>query len=94
MNVLVRPDGTEEPLPPMFSTTVQAGDVYVHRIAGGGGFGDPLERDPVLVSQDVANGKVSHQAAEAHYGVVLDSDDAVDTQATERLRAERKGGAA
>ncbi len=45
-NVLVRPDGTEETLPSMFSTTIGAGDVYVHRTAGGGGWGDPRERDP------------------------------------------------
>ena len=30
----------------MFSTTIGEGDVYVHRTAGGGGWGDPLEREP------------------------------------------------
>ena len=45
-NVLFHPDGTEEVLPSMFSTTIGAGDVYVHRTAGGGGWGDPAERDP------------------------------------------------
>ena len=63
----------------MFSTTIQAGDVYAHRIAGGGGYGDPLERDPALVAHDVANGKVSSEAAAAQYGVVIGSDGAVDT---------------
>ena len=91
-NVLVRADGSEDPLPPMFSTTIQAGDVYVHRIAGGGGFGDPLERDPALVGQDVANGKVSVRAAGTQYGVVTDGEGIVDAEATERLRAERRGG--
>src|SRR5947207_8912718 len=43
-NVLVRPDGTRETLPGMFSTTIGAGDVVEHRTAGGGGWGDPAER--------------------------------------------------
>ena len=47
----------------MFSTTIGVGDVYAHRIAGGGGYGDPLERDPDPVALDVANGKVSSEAA-------------------------------
>ena len=40
-NLLQRPDGSEEVLPSMFSTTIGEGDVYVHRTAGGGGWGDP-----------------------------------------------------
>jgi N-methylhydantoinase B len=58
-NVLVRADGTEERLPSMFSTTIQAGDVFVHRTAGGGGWGDPVERDPQKRADDVADGKVT-----------------------------------
>ena len=91
-NVLLRPDGTTEELAPMFSTTIQAGDVYLHRIAGGGGFGDPLERDPTLVARDVANEKVSSEAAARDYGVVIAGDGRVDTEATERLRADKRGG--
>jgi N-methylhydantoinase B len=73
----------------MFSTTIGEGDVYVHRIAGGGGFGDPLERDPAAVRRDVANGKVSAAAAAADYGVVVDADGVVDENGTRSLRAER-----
>jgi N-methylhydantoinase B len=58
-NLLVRADGTEERLPSMFSTTIQPGDVYVHRTAGGGGWGDPAERDPQRIADDLADGKVS-----------------------------------
>ena len=43
----------------MFSTTIQPGDVYVHRTAGGGGWGDPAERDPQRIADDLADGKVS-----------------------------------
>jgi N-methylhydantoinase B len=67
-NMLQRPDGDEEALPSMFSTTIGEGDVYVHRTAGGGGWGDPHERDPAAIASDVADGKVSVEAAKAHYG--------------------------
>jgi N-methylhydantoinase B len=58
-NVLIHADGTEEVLPSMFSTTIQPGDVYVHRTAGGGGWGDPAERDPAQHAADLADGKVT-----------------------------------
>jgi N-methylhydantoinase B len=58
-NLLIHADGTEEVLPSMFSTTIQAGDVYVHRTAGGGGWGDPAERDPQKRADDLADGKVT-----------------------------------
>jgi N-methylhydantoinase B len=58
-NLLIHADGTEEVLPSMFSRTIQPGDVYVHRTAGGGGWGDPAERDPKRHANDVADGKVS-----------------------------------
>jgi N-methylhydantoinase B len=91
-NILVHPDGSAESLPAMFSTTVEPGDVYVHRTAGGGGFGNALERDPRLVAEDVADGKVSARAARQHYGVVVDADGVVDLAATEAMRAERTDG--
>jgi N-methylhydantoinase B len=52
----------------MFSITVQPGDVFHHRTAGGGGYGDPRERDPQAVAEDVRDGKVSAEAAREHYG--------------------------
>ncbi len=67
-NLLVHPDGSEETLPSMFSTTIAAGDLLVHRTAGGGGWGDPAERDPAAVRDDVLDGKVSASAALRDYG--------------------------
>jgi N-methylhydantoinase B len=67
-NVLLKPDGSEAVLPSMFSTTIGEGDVYVHRTAGGGGWGDPLRRDPARIAEDVADGKVTPQAARRDYG--------------------------
>ena len=90
-NRLLRPDGTEETLPAMFSTTIEAGDVYVHRMAGGGGFGDPFSREPDAVAQDVANEKVTPTAARDLYGVVIGADGRVDGAATTALRDERRG---
>jgi N-methylhydantoinase B/oxoprolinase/acetone carboxylase alpha subunit len=58
-NLLIHADGTEETLPSMFSMTIQPGDVYVHRTAGGGGWGDPAERDPQKHAEDLADGKVT-----------------------------------
>ena len=73
-NVLHHPDGSEEVLPPMFSIEIEAGDVYEHRTAGGGGWGDPFERDPADVADDVLNEKVSREAALVLYGVVVSDD--------------------
>jgi N-methylhydantoinase B len=88
-NTLLRPDGSEETLPAMFSTTIEAGEVYHHRTAGGGGWGDPLGRDPESVAYDVANEKVSAAAARERYGVVIGEDGLVDPEATRAVRDER-----
>jgi N-methylhydantoinase B len=57
---------------------------------GGGGWGDPCGRDPVLVQQDVARGFVSPQGALEDYGVVLAPDTLeIDKAATEALRQDR-----
>jgi N-methylhydantoinase B len=66
-NVL-QSNGSETVLPSMFSTTIGEGDLYVHRTAGGGGWGDPRERDPALVRDDVLDGKVTPEKAEELYG--------------------------
>jgi N-methylhydantoinase B len=90
--VLEHPDGTSESLPPMFSIEIADGDVYAHRTAGGGGWGDPLQRDPEAVARDVANEKVSAGAAHELYGVAVAADGAVDHDRTEALRAGRRNG--
>jgi N-methylhydantoinase A/oxoprolinase/acetone carboxylase beta subunit/N-methylhydantoinase B/oxoprolinase/acetone carboxylase alpha subunit len=81
-------------MPPMFSTTVAERTVYHHRMAGAGGWGDPLERDPMAVARDIRNENVSVGAARARYGVVLAEDGMPDEAATQslrlRLRSERE----
>jgi N-methylhydantoinase B len=57
--------------------------------AGGGGWGDPLERDPEKVRWDVMEGFVSLKAAREEYGVALDPNTLdIDLEETARLRAE------
>jgi len=66
-------------------------DVLLMESSGGGGFGDPLERDPARVAADVSEGYVTPEAAEAIYGVVL-RDGVPDTAATTSRRAGLRAG--
>lgn len=67
---------------------MKAGDLLFFNTWGGGGWGDPYQRDPERVRQDVARRLVSREGAR-RYGVVLADDGSVDAAATARLRAER-----
>jgi len=51
---------------------IQRGDVVSYRLAGAGGYGDPAERDPDAVRDDVADGYVSRAEAARTYGVDAD----------------------
>jgi N-methylhydantoinase B len=63
------------------------GDVVVMDAAGGGGFGDPFERDPELVESDVVEGYVSVERAKENYGVVIDPETTkVAPEETAKLR--------
>jgi N-methylhydantoinase B len=63
-------------------------DVLYMRMASGGGYGDPLEREPQRVLRDVEDGVVSRQEARDIYGVAIDGDEpALNLGATEKLRA-------
>lgn len=67
---------------------VTEGEVIMVQTAGGGGYGDPTERDMELVQADVSDGVVSLEAAAREYGVVLNSQDlTIDRNATADLRA-------
>ncbi|NND43455.1 MAG: hypothetical protein HKO04_15415 [Silicimonas sp.] len=59
------------------------------RTPGGGGYGDPFERDPRAVAEDVALERYTVAEARALYGVVL-TDGSVDPAATEALRSGRR----
>ena len=80
------------PLPGKVSAfPVERDDVFVMESSGGGGFGDPLERDPAAVAADVAEGYVTAEAAAAVYGVVM-SNGRVDPAATAARRDTLRAG--
>jgi N-methylhydantoinase B len=65
---------------------VRKGDLLILKLAGGGGYGDPIERDPEKVREDVIEDYVSREQAYEYYGVVLRNDLSIDLQQTESLR--------
>jgi N-methylhydantoinase B len=72
------------------------GDVISFQQSGAGGYGDPLDREPARVLEDVLDDHVSPEAARAQYGVVITGEGLglhVDEAATKRLRAERRAPA-
>jgi N-methylhydantoinase B len=68
-------------------TFCRPGDVVEFYSAGGGGYGDPLERDPQAVARDVMLGYISAQRAKEDYGVVIHPENfQVDLARTKKLR--------
>jgi len=79
-----------EPGDPSGLTFCKPGDVVAFYSAGGGGYGDPFERDPEMVRRDVIYGYVSVEQAREDYGVVIDPETfEIDYKATERMRSGR-----
>src|SRR6185437_3705317 len=66
---------------------VKAGEIINVRLQNGGGYGDPVGRDPEAVLRDVRTGAVSSDVAERIYGVIV-AGEALDAAATERRRDE------
>ena len=67
-------------------SVINSGDVWYHSWQGGGGYGDPLERNPETVAEDVARDAVSLSSAADIYGVVLSGSSEPDLAATHRRR--------
>lgn len=68
---ITRKDGTDEMIPSKVVTRLWPGDRLVIETAGAGGYGPPAERERAAVARDVADGKVSMEAAERIYGAGL-----------------------
>jgi len=85
------------PVMPMDPLRLVKGDVFAHVSAGGAGRGDPLERDPAAVLDDVIEERIDIAYARAVYGVVIDArtmavDAAVTAAARQSLAAKRANG--
>jgi N-methylhydantoinase B len=80
--------GTTELFDQIRQTHLGPDDVYYAVGMGGGGYGDPLEREPERVAADVRRGLVTARGARLLYGVVLTPSGSVDIEATEDLRRE------
>jgi len=92
-------EGGEAPLPPISEVVLKPGEFIVGNDSGGGGYGDPLDRDPERVQSDVLDQWVSIEQAKAIYGVCFKEQDGfseIDQAATkaqrEALRKRRAPG--
>ena len=84
----LRRDGEDIRVKPHRLVPVKTGDVLVKHSSGGGGVGNPAERDPDMVREDVENELVSITTAKEVYRVVINPDTLqVDEKATKALRA-------
>ncbi len=70
--------------------TLTRGDVFINLSSGGGGIGDPLQRDPEAVADDVNGGHISTWTAREVFGVVLEDGEVDATATTERREAQRE----
>lgn len=85
---LVRANGELVKLPSKFDDLkLEPGDMFVMRTGGGGGWGDPFERDPAIVVRDVRVGLLTIEQARDLYGVVIDGDTLeLDESSTTQVR--------
>jgi N-methylhydantoinase B len=88
VNELTTREGDYVSLPSKINRKLYQGDLVRHLQPGGGGFGDPLQRDPDRVARDVWNNKISANYAQKYHKVVVDPDTGrLDKAATVALRA-------
>ena len=91
-NILNPGTPEEQELPGKHLMTLKKGDLYRVIQAGAGGYGNPLDRDPQAVAEDVRQQKLTREYARWQYGVVLDVFREPDMAATEELRDRLRAG--
>jgi|AntRauMinimDraft_4_1070384.scaffolds.fasta_scaffold00988_4 N-methylhydantoinase B len=84
--VVLRPDTDQAERTGTFRDEFEPGEVVSNRTGGGGGYGDPFDRPPEAVREDVVDGYVTRDGAREMYGVVLTDDGSVDHEATAERR--------
>ncbi len=91
LNKFFYPDGDSVAEPPMVSKMVgislERGQRVRLESPGGGGYGDPSERDPAKVAEDVRLGYITAQAAADHYQCSVSDDGALDMEKTNKMRS-------
>ena len=88
--ILEKPDGSQTVMGnKVEDIRVEAGDILHFITWGGGGWGDPFDRDAQLVGKEIRQGLVSADGARA-YGVVADDNGLVDAAATDALRTQKR----
>jgi N-methylhydantoinase B len=80
--------GERREIPVVGRYDLQRGEKVVSITPGGGGYGDPLERDVLAVMDDIRESRISLEAAAGHYGVIF-AGGAIDEKATAKVREER-----
>jgi N-methylhydantoinase B len=83
--IVVSRGGEDIVLGPVSSFNLRAGDVVSVITGGGGGFGNPRERDPSLVLQDLADDRISLRKAEEIYGIKTNGDSVIQKQKEDEL---------
>ena len=84
---ILDPEGEGRELPSKFTIDLAPDAVMSYRTPGGGGYGPPFERSPEAVREDVMDGKVTADRADAAYGVIVDAATGrIDVEATARRR--------
>ncbi|MDA4111617.1 MAG: hydantoinase B/oxoprolinase family protein [Thaumarchaeota archaeon] len=87
-HVVLDPDGSSTKHQKVTHYPLQSNDIVSFRTGGGGGYGDPLERDPSQVIRDITLGYVSEEKAKTEYGVVFTPNKKnVDQIETDKIRA-------
>lgn len=85
---ITRADGRVEPLHVQaVGVALAQGDHFEMQCASGGGYGDPLDRDPAAILRDMAEGRLDRRSAQDVYGIHFLADDEIDLQATQAHRA-------
>lgn len=97
LNAKLDPDGKQIVLPGFHMETVKLDEKIVFRTVSGGGYGDPLKREPERVARDADRGWIRDETARKIYGVELRKcanglDHEVDGAATRKLREARAAG--
>ena len=88
---IIKPNGKRIKLKSKCTVKVEKGDIFVVKTPGGGGYGNPMEREPERVLHDVLNGLVPLEAAKKDYGVAIDPVTMeIDWESTQLLRAKQK----